>query len=161
LFFRNLNQETGERTMVDPISAIASSEIAETAKTIPRFKAETSFSMGDVARFEASMSPEANTTQVGAVQLDGATQSVNPAGIAASDDSAALRAVFDPLDKINSMSENFLSNVEALSAKTEISPGEMLMSMVNVQKFMLQCQAASSVANRTSDGIQELFKQQS
>jgi hypothetical protein len=147
--------------MVDPISAIAASELAETAQTAPRFKVETAFSMGDVARFEASMSPGANTLQVGAIQFDGTAQAVTPASIADPGDNAALRAVFDPLDKINNMSENFLSNVEALSAKSEISPGEMLMSMVNVQKFMLQCQAASSVANRTSDGIQELFKQQS
>jgi hypothetical protein len=147
--------------MVDPISAIASSEVTAAAQNPARFKVETAFSIGDVARFEASMNSGANTIQVGAIEFGGTVQAAGPIGITNPDDSAALRAVFDPLDKINNMSENFLSNVEALSAKSEISPGEMLMSMVNVQKFMLQCQAASSVANRTSDGIQELFKQQS
>lgn len=147
--------------MVDPISAIASSGMADPAQATSRLKVETAFSMGDVARFEASMNSGANTSQVGAIQFDGTGQPVVPASIAEPGDSAALKAVFDPLDKINNMSENFLANVEALSAKSEISPGELLMSMVNVQKFMLQCQAASSVANRTSDGIQELFKQQS
>jgi hypothetical protein len=33
--------------------------------------------------------------------------------------------------------------------------------MVTTQKFMFECQLTSSVANRTSDGIQELFRQQS
>jgi hypothetical protein len=33
--------------------------------------------------------------------------------------------------------------------------------MAGVQQFMLECQLTSSVANRTSDGIQELFRQQS
>jgi hypothetical protein len=37
----------------------------------------------------------------------------------------------------------------------------MIKMMAGCQQFMLECQLTSSVANRTSDGIQELFRQQS
>jgi hypothetical protein len=149
--------------MVDPIAQASAISLSEAAKPMANHQAGVNFSVSDVARFEAAMSPNSASAsqQMGMVQFDGTTQATNAVDLSVAKESTAVKAMFDPLDKINNISENFMFNAETLAAKPEISPGDMLMTMVNVQKFMLQCQAASSVANRTSDGIQELFKQQS
>ena len=42
-----------------------------------------------------------------------------------------------------------------------MSPGEMVMLTVRCQEFMFHCQLTSNIANRTSDGLQQLFRQQS
>ena len=149
--------------MVDPIAQASAISLSEATKPMANHQAGVNFSIADVARFEAAMSPNSASTsqRVGIVQFDGTVQTASAISSSQATDSSAVRAVFDPLDKINNISESFMFNAETLATKPEISPGDMLMTMVNVQKFMLQCQAASSVANRTSDGIQELFKQQS
>jgi hypothetical protein len=36
----------------------------------------------------------------------------------------------------------------------------MIMLSVRCQEFMFHCQLTSNVANRTSDGLQQLFRQQ-
>ena len=149
--------------MVDPIASMPAISLSEAVKPMANHHAGANFSMGDVARFEAAMGTNSTaiSQRVGLVQFDTMVQTTGPTSSSATTDSSAVKAMFDPLDKINNISENFMFNAETLATKPEISPGDMLMTMVNVQKFMLQCQAASSVANRTSDGIQELFKQQS
>jgi hypothetical protein len=49
---------------------------------------------------------------------------------------------------------------EAASSGATLSPGEMIMLSVRCQEFMFHCQLTSNVANRTSDGLQQLFRQQ-
>lgn len=49
---------------------------------------------------------------------------------------------------------------EALAKSDELSPQEMISLQVEVQKFSFHAQLSSNVANRSSQGIQELFRQQ-
>lgn len=49
---------------------------------------------------------------------------------------------------------------EALANKDELSPGDMLNLTVEVHKFSFHAQLSSNVANRSSQGVQELFRQQ-
>ena len=72
-----------------------------------------------------------------------------------------LKAFFDPLNRINNAPDRMLAASEKLAANPDAGPGDMLMTMMSVQKFVFECQITSSVANRTSDGVQELFRQQS
>jgi hypothetical protein len=72
-----------------------------------------------------------------------------------------LKAFFDPLNRINTAPDRMLAASEKLAANPDAGPGDMLMTMMSVQKFVFECQITSSVANRTSDGVQELFRQQS
>jgi hypothetical protein len=66
------------------------------------------------------------------------------------------------LKNLNGASD--LIGIEALKAASphqELTPGEMLQITVKTHEFLFQSEMTANVANRTSDGIQQLFKQQS
>jgi hypothetical protein len=112
------------------------------------------FSIADVARFEAAMAG-GGAASAGAVAPAAAT------GPMAMLNSETLKAFFNPLNRINNAPDRMLAASEKLAANPDAGPGDMLMTMMSVQKFVFECQITSSVANRTSDGVQELFRQQS
>ncbi len=116
------------------------------------------FSLNDVARFEAAMSGAAGG---GAASPVGAVAPTVAAGPISMLNNETLKAFFDPLNRINSAPDRMLAASEKLAANPDAGPGDMLMTMMSVQKFVFECQITSSVANRTSDGVQELFRQQS
>jgi hypothetical protein len=113
------------------------------------------FSLGDVARFEAAMAGGGGAAPLGAVAPSAAA---GPISMLNSD---TLKAFFNPLNRINNAPDRMLAASEKLAANPDAGPGDMLMTMMSVQKFVFECQITSSVANRTSDGVQELFRQQS
>jgi hypothetical protein len=119
------------------------------------------FNLSDVARFEAAMSAGAAPGGAAPAASANAIQAAAPAGGAEFLNSEAIRNFFNPLERINGTTEKFMQHSEKLAADPDVQPGDMLMMMVTTQKFMFECQLTSSVANRTSDGIQELFRQQS
>lgn len=41
-----------------------------------------------------------------------------------------------------------------------LTPGEIVNLTMRCQEFMFQCQLTSNIANRSSDGLQQLFRQQ-
>ena len=43
----------------------------------------------------------------------------------------------------------------------EVTPGQVIEMTMKSHHFLFQCEMTSNVANRTSDGIQQLFRQQS
>ena len=92
-----------------------------------------------------------------------ATQNQAAAGVApTSSPSESMRAFAAFADNINGGA----SNIEALTQKmssTEFAskPSAMLEVTMACQQFMFKAQLTSNVANRTSDGIQQLFRQQS
>ena len=49
----------------------------------------------------------------------------------------------------------------AQASGADMSPGEVVNLTMKCHEFMFHCQLSSSIANRTSDGIQQLFRQQS
>jgi hypothetical protein len=143
---------------IEAIAAVA----AENAVAQERFvqPAGANFSIHDVARFEAAMSGDAGN----AGGAPGAPQGVQPHAIGGGSDflnSPSIRALFEPLDNINKSTDSIMVNSQKLSANPDAGPGEMVMMLMGAQKFMFECQMTSSVANRTSDGVQELFRQQS
>jgi len=94
----------------------------------------------------------------------GATAATNQAqGVAqVAPPSEGLRAFAAFADNINGGA----SNIEALTQKMSSSefaskPSAMLEVTMACQQFMFKAQLTSNVANRTSDGIQQLFRQQS
>lgn len=42
----------------------------------------------------------------------------------------------------------------------QLTPGEMVQLTMRCQEFMFQCQLTSNIANRSADGVQQLFRQQ-
>ena len=47
-----------------------------------------------------------------------------------------------------------------MQAGTDLTPGEMVMLTVKCHEFMFHSQLTANVANRASDGLQQLFRQQ-
>lgn len=76
--------------------------------------------------------------------------------------SAAAQALFRPLEHINAEAAQLGHDArEAAAAGRELTPGELVSLTVRCQEFMFHCQLTSNIANRTSDGLQQLFRQQS
>jgi hypothetical protein len=47
------------------------------------------------------------------------------------------------------------------SAQARMTPGDMLAMTTQAYEFLFHCEVTSNVANRTSEGVQQLFQQQS
>ena len=75
---------------------------------------------------------------------------LEPQAVAAASES--MQALFKPLEHINAEA--------AMAAGTERTPGEMVMLTVRAHEFLFHSQLTANVANRASDGLQQLFRQQ-
>jgi len=75
--------------------------------------------------------------------------------------SEAAKQLFKPLEHINGEAKQLSLDARTAQANGhEMTPGEMVMLTVRCQEFMFHCQLTSNIANRTSDGLQQLFRQQ-
>jgi hypothetical protein len=76
--------------------------------------------------------------------------------------SPAMKTVFNQLEKVNGEAKSVSDFAKVSEAKAGgMTPGEIVQLTVRCQEFMFHCQLTSNIANRTSDGIQQLFRQQS
>lgn len=90
-----------------------------------------------------------------------------PVPSAASADAAdaigpAVKGLFKALDRVNGEAQqvgNFAN--AAMVGGRDMTPGEIVQLTMRCHEFMFHCQLSSSIANRTSDGLQQLFRQQS
>ena len=66
------------------------------------------------------------------------------------------------LEKVNGEAKSVAEYAKSASLNgKEMTPGEIVNLTTKCYEFMFHCQLSSSIANRTSDGIQQLFRQQS
>lgn len=73
----------------------------------------------------------------------------------------AMQALFRPLEQLNGEAVDLSRHARAAMASgTNMTPGEMVMLTVKCQEFLFHSQLTANVANRTSDGLQQLFRQQ-
>jgi hypothetical protein len=75
--------------------------------------------------------------------------------------SPAMKGLFNALDHINTEAKSvsdFASNAEASGG--QLTPGEIVQLTMKCQEFMFQAQLTSNIANRSSDGVSQLFRQQ-
>src|SRR5579871_1855660 len=76
--------------------------------------------------------------------------------------SAAAQQLMRPFEHINSEAVQMSSDAQAAQAAgRQMTPAEIVSMTVRAQEFMFHCQLVSNIANRTSDGLQQLFRQQS
>ncbi len=76
--------------------------------------------------------------------------------------SALTEAIFAPLEYINNEASALVEYAQnATASGNELSPGEVVMLTARSQEFMFHSQLTANVANRTADGLQQLFRQQS
>lgn len=73
----------------------------------------------------------------------------------------AVQGLFRSLDAINGQARSVTDYASAAEASgNQLTPGEMVQLTMQCQQFMFECQLTSNIANRSSDGVQQLFKQQ-
>lgn len=105
--------------------------------------------LGDVTGFQSALSV-AKPAQPPAA-TDGA-DAITP----------ALRGMFNALEKVNGEAKQVAEfATKAQASGNDMTPGEVIQLTMRCHEFMFHCQLSSSVANRTSDGLQQLFRQQS
>ena len=85
-------------------------------------------------------------------QVDGAT-ATNP-----SNDAMAL---LKPLLDLNMGSTQLAQQAGLAADQKDLKPGDLMMLTMQSHEFLFQCELTSNVANRSSDGLQQLFRQQS
>jgi hypothetical protein len=71
----------------------------------------------------------------------------------------ALTALLDPLMNLNSSSTR-LAERSGSVAFADMKPSELMMLTMRSHEFLFNCQLVANVANRSSDGVQQLFRQQ-
>ena len=75
--------------------------------------------------------------------------------------SEAMQALFKPLEHLNAESASLSDYAKsAMTAGADLTPGQMVMLTVKSHEFLFHSQLTANVANRTSDGLQQLFRQQ-
>jgi hypothetical protein len=130
---------------VDAIAAAGAGVPVE--QQIPTIQAGPNASIGDVTSFQGSM----NAAGLGGVQ-----------GIGSDALGPAMKSMFTQLEKVNGEAKSVSEFASAASASgNNMTPGEVVQLTMKCHEFMFHCQLSSSIANRTSDGIQQLFRQQS
>lgn len=73
----------------------------------------------------------------------------------------AVKGLFQALDGINGQARSVSDYaMQAEASGGQLTPGEIVQLTMKCQEFMFQCQLTSNIANRSSDGVQQLFKQQ-
>jgi hypothetical protein len=80
---------------------------------------------------------------------------------ATSTGSSTMRTMLNTLDQVNGQARSvseYAATAEASGG--QLTPGEIVQLTMRCNEFMFQCQLTSNIANRSSDGVQQLFRQQ-
>jgi hypothetical protein len=102
----------------------------------------------------------ASVNDIGAFQ--GAMKKAEGSYIAPVSESPILRAVITTLDSLNLEAKSMADASMAVQTKgSNILPSDFLNITVKCQEFMFHCQLTSNIAKTTSDGVQQMFRQQS
>lgn len=95
----------------------------------------------------------------------GAPSQQNPAtpiDLTPAQPSEGTRALIAAINNLNGGAETINAVSMSMSGNiADITPGQMMEMTMKCHQFLFQAELTSNVANRTSDGIQQLFRQQS
>lgn len=131
------------------IEAIAAASAGMGAGAMPppeTVQAGPGASIADIASFQSSLTAAAQP------QVVGGPDALSP----------ALKSMFTELEKVNGEARNVADYANTATLKgANMTPGEVVNLTMKCHEFMFHCQLTSNIANRTSDGIQQLFRQQS
>lgn len=73
-----------------------------------------------------------------------------------------FRSVMATLENLNGHAAVMGADAQNLGNRSsELKPGDMLMMTMKAHEFLFHCELTSNVANRTSEGVQQLFREQS
>lgn len=117
--------------------------------------------------------PQANAIEVGQFaqaqqRVAGASQAPQAAGPSAvqgaseAGPSEGTRMMISAIDGLNSTAQKLEAMSQSMAASSgELQPSQMIEMTRLSHQFLFQSQLTANVANRTSDGVQQLFRQQS
>lgn len=89
-------------------------------------------------------------------------QAATPIDLTPAAPSEGTRALIAAINNLNGGAENINAMSMSMSGNiADITPGQMMEMTMKCHQFLFQAELTSNVANRTSDGIQQLFRQQS
>jgi hypothetical protein len=104
-------------------------------------------SVFDVAHFDAALAAAGNTAPAAHTMHVSASES------------QGFRTVMATLENLNGRADSL--GTKALQMQQgDFRPSDMLMMTLKAQEFLFHCELTSNVANRTSDGVQQLFREQ-
>ncbi len=143
---------------IDPVSAVMPESLATqigaagSVAQVPSTAATTTVSVYDVSQFRNQMeAPSAASKEASAAS---SATSVT--------ESEAARGFISALHKLDSSGGALGARADNILASGEnITPSDMIQLTVESHKFMFQCEITANVANRSAEGIQQLFRQQS
>jgi len=79
---------------------------------------------------------------------------------AAEADASGLSTVLSPLLSLGEKSSALVADADPVLS-SELRPSELLQITMQSHQFLFHCELVANVANRASDGVQQLFRQQS
>jgi len=75
---------------------------------------------------------------------------------------STFKQLVDALQSVSGEQASLDGAARQLEAQgSAVSPGEMVMLSMRCDEFMFHCELTSNAANRSSDGLQQLFREQS
>ena len=105
----------------------------------------------DIARFRQTFA-DAAPAQVNPAQAVTAPQEL----------SASIKAVLNQFDTLNGQAGQIGQMANAMrSSGRDLAPSQVIDLTMRCQEMVFQAELTSNVANRSSDGVQQLFRQQS
>ena len=108
-------------------------------------------SLTDAVQFNQALNAAARSSGAGPAG-NGGLDAIGP----------AVKGMMHALDGVNGQAAALGQYAKVAEAKgAQLTPGEMVMLTVRCHEFLFQSQLTSNIANRTSDGLQQLFRQQS
>lgn len=124
--------------------------------TVPA-AAVTAADAGSTTTIEAGYAPSMSS------DVASFTESLNTATAnAVSETAEVMKAVLKPLDHIDAEADNLIAYAKsAIDSGAELTPSEIVMLTAKSQEFMFHSQLTANIANRSADGLQQLFRQQS
>lgn len=137
--------------MIEAIQVAAEAAQPAAAKTSTGSQQASAFDLRD---FAVAMERNGGASQ--------APNAAAPASVAQTQPSEGARVLAAALENLNGSANSVSDMAKTVTANaTDLTPGEMIQMTMRCHQFMFTTELTSNVANRTSDGIQQLFRQQS
>lgn len=141
--------------MTEAISALG---LASGQAVAPKAPADSQASAIDMRAFQAALNRQgAGEVSAGAAPAEGSN-----AVQATTETSGGMRAMLSFVERMDNGADSIKGLADKVTAAGgDFTPSQMIELTMQCQHFVFQTQLTSNVANRTSDGIQQLFRQQS
>ncbi len=128
------------------MTPVQSIDLAAIAATPQASAPQTQVTAYDLARFQ-----EAYANAAPAVSAPPTVEAISP----------GFQAVLQNFESLNGRVTSIGELTQSLEAGATPTAGDMMQLTVKCHEFLFHAELTTNVANRTSDGVQQLFRQQS